>query len=267
MTQPEAGGSVAFDRAAGYYDETRGFPPGEEIAIAAMMARVGGLSRSARVLEVGIGTGRIALPLAAHVRMVLGVDLSRPMLERLRAKQRSEPVHVVIADAVRLPVRSASCDAAVAVHVFHLIPAWQAALREIARALKPGGVLISGFNEMHRSQGAEGILWKAWDEALGSAREINVGVPRERYGTFLQDEGWRPLGEPVRHTFKMGRRVGQVLEDMERGVWSSCWQLSDEQRAAGLAAVRAAVREHQIDLAEWAEHERCFVMRVFAPPV
>lgn len=267
MAQPDSGGgSVVFDRAADYYDETRGFPPGEEGAVAALIARVGGLTRSARVVEVGIGTGRIALPLSAHVGMVLGVDLSRLMLDRLRAKRRGEPVRVVLGDVTRLPVASASCDAAVAVHIFHLVPDWQGALREVARILKPGGVLLAGRNDMDRSMGSEGVLWQAWDAAVGSAHEVNVGVPRERYATFLEDEGWQPLGEPGAHTYTIRRQVKQTVGDIERGVWSSHWRLSEEQRAAGIAAVRAALVEHAFDPDQWNETQRRFVVRAYAPP-
>ena len=97
--------SVSFDRAAEYYDETRGFPPGQEQPVAALMAQAGGLNSTSRVLEIGIGTGRIALPLALHVGEVVGVDLSRPMLNRLRAKQTTEPVEVTVgdADSIALP--------------------------------------------------------------------------------------------------------------------------------------------------------------------
>jgi hypothetical protein len=44
--------SVVFDRAADYYDETRGFPPGEETGAAAQFAQAGNLTRQSRVLEV-----------------------------------------------------------------------------------------------------------------------------------------------------------------------------------------------------------------------
>jgi hypothetical protein len=49
--------SVTFNQAADFYDETRGFPPGEEAHVGALVARAGQLTRTSRVLEVGIGTG------------------------------------------------------------------------------------------------------------------------------------------------------------------------------------------------------------------
>jgi SAM-dependent methyltransferase len=50
------------------------------------------------VLELGVGTGRLALPLAARGLEVHGVDASAAMVARLRAKPGGEAVHVVVGD-------------------------------------------------------------------------------------------------------------------------------------------------------------------------
>jgi SAM-dependent methyltransferase len=49
-------------------------------------------------LELGVGTGRIALPLAAHGVRVTGIDLSEPMVARLRAKPGGDAITVVMGD-------------------------------------------------------------------------------------------------------------------------------------------------------------------------
>ena len=166
--------SVVFDRVAGDYDATRGFPPGVEEAVADAFVRAGGLGPASRLVEVGVGTGRIALPLAARVGGIVGIDRSAPMLAKLVTKRAARPVAAVRGDGARprsagglavvrgdgarprsaggvaavrgdgtrLPLADASVDAAVAVHVFHLIPGWRAVLAELARVLRPGGLLL-----------------------------------------------------------------------------------------------------------------------------
>ncbi|MET0227678.1 MAG: methyltransferase domain-containing protein, partial [Actinomycetes bacterium] len=137
--------SIAFDRAAGYYDESRGLAPeAEELVADRVEAAVG---PGGRLLEIGVGTGRIALPLHRRGRDAVGIDLSMPMLERYRAKAAAAglaPPAVLRADATRLPFPGACFDAVVEVHVLHLIPDWQGALAEARRVLTPGGVLLQG---------------------------------------------------------------------------------------------------------------------------
>jgi ubiquinone/menaquinone biosynthesis C-methylase UbiE len=259
--------SVAFDRAAAYYDETRGFPPGEDIPVADLFRRAGNLTPASRVLEVGIGTGRIALPLAAHVRAVLGVDLARPMLERLRAKRTTEPVYPVQGDALRLPFPDGALDAAVACHVFHLIPNWQGALREVARVLKPAGVLVIGWNEGQRDTPIAKQLWAAWNAITGPITTRNVGLPRELYGTYLQDLGWREAGEILSYTYPHVRTVQTFLDLLERRAWSRTWSLSDDILAQGLAALRAAMQQQAIDPAQTLSTEERFYVRAFVTPL
>jgi len=56
------------------------------------------LANGGRVLELGIGTGRVALPLAAKGLSVHGIDLSRSMVERLREKPGGESIGISIGD-------------------------------------------------------------------------------------------------------------------------------------------------------------------------
>src|SRR5207248_325125 len=73
------------------------------------------------VLEIGIGTGRIAVPMVDKGSSIVGIDLSRPMLARLIEKTDRRP-RLAIADATRPPFRDAAFGAAYGVHVLHLIP-------------------------------------------------------------------------------------------------------------------------------------------------
>src|SRR5207253_1431659 len=83
-----------------------------------------------RVLEIGVGTGRYAVPLQKSGIRVVGVDISRKMVEIGLAKGLRD---VIFADAARLPFKSGSFDVGTTNHVLHLIPDWRDALSEIAR--------------------------------------------------------------------------------------------------------------------------------------
>ena len=83
--------SFREDSAAAYEDEPRGDEP-ETVDFLERLAGGG------RVLELAIGTGRIALPLAARGVEVDGIDFSEPMVARLRAKPGGEALRVTMGD-------------------------------------------------------------------------------------------------------------------------------------------------------------------------
>ncbi len=79
------------DSAARYDDDLRG----DEAATVAFLEQ---LAQGGSVLELAIGTGRIALPLAARGIPVDGIDFSQPMVDKLRAKPAGDRVDVTIGD-------------------------------------------------------------------------------------------------------------------------------------------------------------------------
>jgi 2-polyprenyl-3-methyl-5-hydroxy-6-metoxy-1,4-benzoquinol methylase len=85
------------ERVAATYDESSAemFEPGVVDAAVGVLA---GLAGGGRALELGIGTGRVALPLARRGVPVHGIDISRAMVARLRAKPGSEAIGITIGD-------------------------------------------------------------------------------------------------------------------------------------------------------------------------
>jgi SAM-dependent methyltransferase len=252
---------VVFDRAAGDYDATRGFPPGVEDRVAALVAGAGGLGPGARLLEVGVGTGRIALPLARRGIRVAGVDLSRPMLGRLLEKRAGLPVDPVRADAARLPFADASLDAALGVHVFHLIPRWREVLAELARVLRPGAPLLHG-GDVQRLED----LWRRWREEEAALGVEHVGVARSRIETFLDEEGWHLVGEPRRLAFSRPLHLAQAVQRLEQRCWSRTWRLDDARLAKLVDRVRRGLEERFGDLDRTVEAESGFWVRAYLPP-
>lgn len=256
--------SVSFERAASYYDQTRGFPTGEDHAAAAVIAAAGGLTQQSRVLEIGVGTGRIALPLARYVALYVGVDISPAMMARLRAKQNSEPIALAQANAVHLPFAPASFDAVVAVHVFHLIPDWPAALAQCARVLKPGGLLLHCWND--RSSSSMGVLRDAWRQVVPEHLEQQPGVSFTYNNTFALDHGWREAGAAQVHTYTQQRSPLDFLNSHRQRVSSGMWRLDDDLVARGVAAIEAAMAAHYPDPQAPIADQVLFTVKPFAPP-
>jgi SAM-dependent methyltransferase len=103
------------------------------------------LARSGHALELGIGTGRIALPLAQRGVPVHGIEMSRAMVARLRAKPGGEDIGVTIGDFATTTVDGTF---SLAYLVFNTISnlttqaAQVACFRNVAAHLEPGGCFV-----------------------------------------------------------------------------------------------------------------------------
>src|SRR5438067_7974935 len=120
--------SVAFHDAAKYYDRTRALPPD---AMRELIARYTSLlAGRGRILEPGVGTGRMALPMAAEGIDIIGFDLAPAMLAQLVENAGGQsPVSIAVADATRLPLATGSVGGAYTAHVLHLVPNWADVVR------------------------------------------------------------------------------------------------------------------------------------------
>jgi len=97
------------------------------------------------VLELGIGTGPLALPLLERGVAVHGIDLSEQMVARLRAKPGGDRIPVTIGDFSELPVTGTFSVVFVARSSFFHLPTQEAQVRCFARVasrLRPGGVFM-----------------------------------------------------------------------------------------------------------------------------
>lgn len=103
-----------------------------------------GLREGDRVLDAGCGTGRALAPLRDAVGasgVVLGADLTPAMLEAAVRAGRDHDGRLLLADVTALPLRSGSLDAVFAAGLVAHLPDPARNLRELARVVRPGGVL------------------------------------------------------------------------------------------------------------------------------
>ena len=132
------------ERVAARYDESSAemFDPAVVDPVIDLLVELAG---DGRALELGIGTGRIALPLAAQGVPVHGIELSQAMAARLRAKPGSEDVGVTIGDFSTTTVEGTF---SLAYLVFNTISnlttqaAQVACFRNVAAHLEPGGCFV-----------------------------------------------------------------------------------------------------------------------------
>ena len=182
--------SLSFDQVAHLYDDTRGYQPGVARRIAEGIMRRGPVAAGAHALEIGIGTGRIALPLLERGVNLTGMDLSPRMLERLRAKyaetRAAQPaigrLEVMRGDITALPFVAGAFDAVIAVHVLHLVSLWRQAFDEALRVLRPGAPLLLGQDVAHGSF----VSHPLQDEWVEIMRELGAEPRRVGAASFAE---------------------------------------------------------------------------------
>jgi ubiquinone/menaquinone biosynthesis C-methylase UbiE len=231
--------SISFDRAANFYDCTRGHPPEVSEKVAASLAAQ--LPLNAHILEVGVGTGRIARPLLKHGLRITGVDISRKMMERLRAQLAASANHMdlIEADANWLPFSEGEFEATVSVHVIHLVPDWLRLLTEIRRVNSKPGSIILGY-DWRPDDNPSGLLRKKWDEIV-SANSNHVRHDfTKRFQNVRQTltrEGGR-LKEWTAAEWITRPNLRDEIEKIESRTWSATWQVEEDQFQKALEQIR-----------------------------
>lgn len=197
----------AFDRIAPVYDETR-----EELDPQGLDGLCEFLSREGKptVLEVGVGTGRVAIPLQSRGFPVTGLDASRSMISRARSKGVER---LVRGNAYRIPFRASSFDHTLFVHVLTLLDDPGAALREAARVSRRGTLaLLTGYTRL----GTEG---EDKEQVRAVTREViaelGFSLPPRVPGPDREKalvEKWPPESRTVLAEIEVDESPGERLE-------------------------------------------------------
>jgi SAM-dependent methyltransferase len=194
------------ERVAARYDESEGtmFTPEAIDPVVDFLAELAG---DGRALELGIGTGRIAVPLAARGVPVHGIELSNAMAARLREKPGAEEIGVTIGDFATTTVDGTFC---LAYLVFNTImnlttqEAQVACFRNVAAHLEPGGcfvieVGVPGLRTLPPGETAQ--VFNVSDEHVGVDEYdvANQGLISHHFSTV--DGRVERLSVPFRYAF------------------------------------------------------------------
>lgn len=245
--------SVSFDRVSDIYDATRGLPPEVSAQVTEYILNLVSATPETKFLEVGIGTGRIALPIVQRGFDYTGADISDNMLNELRRKLEGANHRLTLlnADATNLPFEDDSFDVVLTVHVLHLIPNWKQALAEIRRVLKPNGLYLYSHGRINlqpddtdlsnlRSQ-----LDQQWQTIL-----TNYGYELKPYGANAEEvlaelaEQGATVEFAVAAQWQSNLTLQDWLNRYEKKQYSASWQVPDEIFSRSIP-----------DLRQWAEQE------------
>ncbi len=241
-------------RVARAYDRNRYHPP--EVSGRIATSIVEPLEREYKgtqhILEIGVGTGRIAMPIVARGVQFTGVDIDPEMMSAFRQKFAgvSRRVSLVTADAQELPFANATFQGIIAVHVWHLVPDLTTALDEAVRVLSPGGFLFEGWDSPDASS-AELEIQDEWCKALEK-----LGHPVQRGGhrvalntslAYLENRGLTPQ-ETVIARWEVSHTPLEVVEALEDGLYSFTKNIPIELRFEAGRAIKPFMNERYKEL-------------------
>uniref|UniRef100_A0A7C2C4C4 Class I SAM-dependent methyltransferase n=1 Tax=Thermus islandicus TaxID=540988 RepID=A0A7C2C4C4_9DEIN len=240
--------SSALTRVAYAYDRLRAYPPEVAGRIATGIANaLQAKGEEPTLLELGVGTGRIALPLIARGYRYIALDNNPAMLEVFRQKAAGvmRKVRLFLADARAIPLPAEEVHGVIVVHLWHLLPDWPRALAEALRVLKPGGALLEGWDRVEAE--AECRLQARWQALVA---EEGFPVARGVHGRRLAEveEALRRLGLRPRTrevvAWREERTPREALEALGERLYSFTQGVPEEVHERAMAR-----------LAVWAEAE------------
>jgi ubiquinone/menaquinone biosynthesis C-methylase UbiE len=199
--------SISFDRVAEVYDKTRSLP--DNVMKELVKELCAELENCTRILDVGVGTGRLAKPLQNAGFEVVGIDISKKMISKAREKSVQ---NLVIADARFIPFKDKSFDAAISVHLLHLISEWKKALREVCRVTRHA-------------------MFSLYDARKDIVRETYYRIMKqhghERHHPGKSEQDLKDSIIPTKSTFVISYDVSanSRLNNLQLGTSSSQWQI------------------------------------------
>lgn len=182
--------TINWDAAADTFDDEADHglrDPGVRDAWAARLRRWLPGER-AEVLDVGCGTGSLALLAAGQGHRVTAVDLSPRMADRARTKLAGQDAEVLVGDAAQPPVGERTFDVVLARHVVWLLPDFEAALKHWCSLLNPGGRLVLVEGVWGGVGLSAGQLMAALDPLTESVHHELLSADPALWGKEVDDE-------------------------------------------------------------------------------
>ena len=215
MTEDYFAGAVA-ER----YDATLG-ERGDPAVVAATVEFLADLAGDGAALELGIGTGRIALPLVARGVRVHGIDLSPDMVAQLRAKSGGEDIPVTIGDFASARTGEAFSLAYLVFNTINNLTTQDgqvACFENVAAQLAPGGCFVVEVGV----PGASGLRVFDLSDTHAGVDEYDAATQQLVSHHFtLVDDRWERLSMPFRSVSPSELDLMAGLADMRlRERWS-----------------------------------------------
>lgn len=175
------------------------------------------IPEGSRLADIGCGTGALALALSSCGYEMTGFDISLPMLDQLRRRDRGRKIILKEADIFDLDPSFGPFDGAVSRWVLPLFPNWAEITRSVARVVRPGGIFVfdmysrehQDFVSAQKASGEGGLGNQPSDQV-----EAEAHIPRRIHSSSaasieveLEKAGFELLGLHAFGLFAAGNKL------------------------------------------------------------
>ena len=181
---------VDFSGNANIYDRRHGTALAKDVV--QRLAAAAAIRSGTSVLDIGAGTGRVAIGLAELGCNIVALEPAMGMVKMLRTKAGDSPIRLIAGEGARLPFSAGQFDIVVIARVLYITPDWRGVLREAYRVLAVGGRLLHEWGNGQADEEWVQIREKARTlfEEVGVSSPFHPGVRSERE----VDENIKSLG-------------------------------------------------------------------------
>lgn len=227
-----------YAKIAGYYDKVRALTRESLNFWLEVFSKFGGIRENSRVLDVGCGTGRFTIPLAAKTNAtVYGLDSSSEMLEKAKSKNKGGVVKWIQGRAEGLQFDDGHFDCVLMSYTIHHVDDMRKAIEEMYRVLKDQGrcvILTSSHGQIGRS-----VIHK-----FPKIRKIDLerfpSIPKLK--RMMTSSGFKVVH---RHIIKSAKRlvpIEQYLDRVKKKPFSTLTLLTEDEFTNGLKEFEKRIR-------------------------
>ncbi|HVC62327.1 MAG TPA: class I SAM-dependent methyltransferase [Acetobacteraceae bacterium] len=214
--------------------------------LAPLLIGFAGVVDGERILDVGCGTGSLtfALPLAADVAAVTGIDFAQPYVEHTRGKNTDPRIAVRQGDACAMPFNGGEFDRAIAMLSLQFIPEVERAVAEMRRVVRPDGIVAAAVWDAYGGMPSNRMFW----DVAGMLDPDAIAQRARMYFNPITQPGglgmlWRRCGlREVSETPLLVRMDYANFDDYWEPITSGEGSLGQYHARLG-AAARMALRE------------------------
>ncbi len=232
---------VSFDRAAGLYDKTRAVAPSALTDFVNLVIDNVTTKKSPLILDIGVGTGRIARFFQNVGYKIIGIDVSAKMIHAGNYQGYSRP-DLICADARSIPIRYNQCDAIILIHILHLIRNWKKVLQEALRVLKNDGTLVTG--KIYAKPEKEVFYSTYYDYVTKKGIDTgHIGVKNlQEIENFLKQQNYRTISVQSK-TFNHSGDLLDLVNCFDNCSFSTQWSIPLNIHKEAMKQLKKGIKE------------------------